>query len=102
MANQLLLMFTGVVAVLVLFYIVMNVVAMAHFIKTRKEKRDVRLVAIGLVAAAMFALSKLLELLPGISLFSWEDASLSLQTIALVSYLGVYYLRLKHAKQYYG
>jgi len=102
MANSLLLMLTGVISVLVLMYIVMNVIAMAHFVTTKKQKRDVRLVAIGLVAAAFFAFSKLIELLPSVGFISWEDVSLTIQSLALVGYLGVYYLRLKHAKEYYG
>ncbi len=102
MPSQLLLIFTGVVAVLVLFYIAMNLVAMAHFVTTRKQKRAARLVVVGLVATTLFALGKLLELLPPIRLFAWEDVSLLLQSLSLLAFLSVYYLRLKHAKEYYA
>jgi len=102
MAHQFLIMFTAVAAVLVLVYIVMNIVAMAHFVTTRKQKRQVQLVTVGLVATSLFAFAKLLELLPSPGFFSWEDVSLFLQALALVFFLAVYYLRLKHAKEYYA
>ena len=102
MPNQILLMLTGVIAVLAIVYIVMNIVAMAHFVTTKKQKRSLRLVIVGIVAAALFAFSKLIEVLPPVGFVSWDDVSLSLQALALLFFLAVYYLRLKHAKEYYG
>ena len=99
MPSQFLLIITGVIAVLVLVYIAMNVVAMAHFVTTRKQKRSVRLIVVGFVATGLLAVGKLLELLPPMPVFSWEDISLLLQSVALLIFLAAYYLRLKHAKE---
>ncbi|MCX6768056.1 MAG: hypothetical protein NTY90_05010 [Candidatus Micrarchaeota archaeon] len=102
MPSQLLLIITGVIAVLVLVYIAMNVVAMAHFVTTKRQKRSVRLIVVGFVATGLLAVGKLLELLPPMPVFSWEDISLLLQSVALLIFLAAYYLRLKHAKEYYS